>query len=244
MSDRKEEEAASKQKQTCLKQRELERGEGPKGGGAVRRNKGGPHAVLETRLPRRDRGGMDAGDGRRGGREGCFVFPVCHCWVLQESGPGWRRRWDGPKADITKAAGPQEKNSPSLEAFLTFSEPPACAGTSNTPETSSPSRAVPLHPKEVAPEAPACAHTHTEDNFTWDFGGRIVREAPVRLVRVSQVVRLPGFGLVFPPGTRGSLPHPGKRKGNADKLKYKPEYDEIHVIFTLLGGYAWEQIGL
>lgn len=89
-----------------------------------------------------------------------------------------------------------------------------------------------------------CVCTHTQDNFTWDFGGRIVREAPVRLVRVSQVVRLPGFGFVFPPGTRGSLSHPGKRKRNADKLKYKTEYDEIRVIFTLRSGYAWEQIWL
>lgn len=26
-------------------------------------------------------------------------------WALQASGPGWRPRWDVPKANITKAAG-------------------------------------------------------------------------------------------------------------------------------------------
>lgn len=29
-----------------------------------------------------------------------------------------------------------------------------------------------------------------------------------------------------------------------DKLKYETAYDEINVIFILLGGYAGEQIGL
>ena len=112
LSDRKEEEAASKQKETCLKQRELERGRGRARredllGGTAR-----PTCCVRNPPaspgPGRDECSMM--EDREGVRDASFSLSATD-WALQVSSPGWRPCWDVPKANIMKAAGPQEKTA-------------------------------------------------------------------------------------------------------------------------------------
>lgn len=75
-------------------------------------------------------------DGRQGRRDVSYFLPALAVtdWVLSVSEPGWRLCWDIFQSQDNKGCWASRENSLTLETFKTLSEPPACAGTSNTSE--------------------------------------------------------------------------------------------------------------
>lgn len=62
---------------------------------------------------------------REGARDASF-FPVCHCWRwVGTTGeqPGLETPLGHPQSQYNEGCWAPRENSPSLEAFLTFSEP-------------------------------------------------------------------------------------------------------------------------
>lgn len=111
LSDRKEAEAASKQKRDMLKPTGM--GDRDRQG-PERRNSRAP-MLLGTRWDQGEREGCRGMEDEEGGR---LQFS---CLALTARGPGWRPLWHIPKTNTAKAVLDPRRKQPDLEAFPTFS---------------------------------------------------------------------------------------------------------------------------